>query len=225
MWTPISCHLHLFASMLLLFHRLFQSTWYQCELQYLPIFIFLHQYLSYSIGSFNRPAINVNSNVLPSSFICLNAGPILWAPSVDLLSMRTWISGHLHLFAWMLVLFYGLFQYTCYQCELQYLAVFICVLECWSYNFGLFQSTCCQCELEYLPIFICLLECWPYYMGSFNRIVINVNANILASSFVCFNTFPILRPLSMDILSMWTSISSHLHLFPWMLVLFYGLLE
>ena len=276
MWTAISCHLHFFAWMLVLFYQLFQSTCYQCELQYLAIFIRLLQCWSYFVGSFNGPAINVNFNSLPSSLVWLNAGPILWPHSFDFLSMWTSVPCHLHLSAWMLVLFYALFPLICYQCELQCPLTFIFLLECWSYSicsfnrpainvnfnifrsalvclnaapilwtllidllsmltpiswhlhlfawigvlfYGLFQLTSYHCELQYLAIFLCLLECWPYCLASFNWPAININSNILPSSFVCFKTFPILRPLSIDLLSMWTSISCHLHLFPSLLVL------
>ena len=194
MWMSISCHLHLFPWMLVLFYGLFQWTCYECELQYLAISICLLECWSTSVGSFNRPAINVNYNTLPSSFVCFNTGPILWALSIELLSTWTPICCYLHLFAWILVLFYGLFQSTCYQCELQYLGIFICLLQCCSYS-----------------------------IGSFNRPAINVNSNIFPSSFVCLNAGPILCALSVDLLSMWTPISWHLHFFAWIWFLFYGL--
>ena len=159
--------------MLVLLYRLFQLTYYQCELQYLAMFICLLEIWSYSMGSFNRPAINVNSNILPSSFASFNSGPILWALSIDLLSVRTLMSCHLHLFASLLVLFCGLFEWTRYQCELQSLATFIC-----------------------------FLECWPYSMGSFNPPLMYVNSNIFPSSIVCLNAGPVLWALSMDLLSM-----------------------
>ena len=312
LWTLISCHLHLFPSMLVLFYGPLKSTCYQCECQYLVIFICFLECWSYSMGSFNGPAMNVNFNILPSWFVCLNAGPLLWALSIDLLSMWTTIPCHLPLFASILVLFYRLFQSTCYQCELQYLAIFICLLECFSYSMGsfiwpainvnsnilpssyvclnadpiwwalsmdllsmwtsiliwpswficlnagpilwphsiellsvwtsischlhffawmldlfcgLFQLTCYQCELQCLAILICFLEGWSYSMGSFKGPAINVNFNILPSSLLCLNAGPILSALSNYLLSMWTSISSHLHLFAWMLILFYGLLQ
>ena len=282
MWTSISSHLHLFAWILILFYGLSQSTSYQSELQYIAIFICLLECWSYSMGSLNRPAINVNFNIFPPSFICLNTGPILWALSIDLLTMWNPIFSHLHLFPSILVLFYGLFLSTSYQCELQYLATFICFLEYWCYSvssfhraainmnsnmllssfvclnpgpilwalsidllsmwnpiswhlhlfpsmlllfYRLFQSTCYQCELQYLPIFICLLESWPYSMGSFIRPAIYVNSNILASSFLCLNTGRILWAPSIDLLSMWMPISCHLHLFPWIAVLFCRLFQ
>ena len=186
--------------MLVLFYGLLQSTCYQCELEYLAIFICLHECWSYStgffnipainvnsnilqslfvclnagpiiLGSFNRPAVNVNLNIFPSSFVCLNAGLITWVLSIGLLSMSMQISWHLHLFALILFLFCGLFQWTSYQCELQY-----------------------------LPIFICFLECWSYSMGSLNRPPTNVNSNSLESSFVCLNAGPVLWAPSIELL-------------------------
>ena len=178
------------------------------------------------MGSFSSPLINVNSNIFSSSFVSLNGGLLLSALSMDPLSMSTSISCHLHLFASMVVLFYRLFQSTCYQCELQYLAIFISLPECWSYSMGSFnrrvmnvnsnillssficlnadpilcsfQWTCYQFELQYLVIFIGLLECWSYSFASFNRPAINVNFNI----FVDLNAGPILSPHSVDLLSM-----------------------
>ena len=115
---------------------------------------------------FNRPAINVNFHIFPSSFVLLNTGPFLFP-----------------------------LQSTCYQCELQYLAIFICLLECWCYsissfklptinlNFNIlpssllflnadpilwfFESTCSQFELQYLAMFICLHQCLSYSIWSF----------------------------------------------------------